>query len=259
MAATRALFVTNSVALLALLVVVVNVNFQVQPIEAFSVRPDQPNCCRRLRRRRCGALIPSSSSSSSSSLRLHAAASSRINQKIDLDSPKVATIDKLIESSSTKKVYCRCWQSNTFPLCDGAHMAHNKETGDNVGPLIVSVAAAATTTTIPEIEESKAKGVEEITTIDDTDAATTTTTTTATITGWRKKFKSILSRRTKNNTTSSSSGDGVMITTTRERLAKMGLSALLSYGWVSNMSYAVTLSLSWYGFSKKVREEYILL
>eukprot|EP01082_Thalassiosira_pseudonana_P003960 g2836.t1 g2836 contig12:891763-892215(+) len=39
--------------------------------------------------------------------------------------------------------------------------------------------------------------------------------------------------------------------TTRERLAKMGLSALLSYGWVSNMSYAVTLSLSWYGFSKK--------
>lgn len=258
MAATRALFVTNSVALLALLVVVVNVNFQVQPIEAFSVRPGQPNCCRRLRRRCCGALIPSSSSSSS--LRLHAAASSRINQKIDLDSPKVATIDKLIESSSTKKVYCRCWQSNTFPLCDGAHMAHNKETGDNVGPLIVSVAAAATTTTIPEIEESKAKGVEEITTIDDTDAATTTTT--ATITEWRKKFKSILSRRTKNNTSSSSSGDGVMTitTTTRERLAKMGLSALLSYGWVSNMSYAVTLSLSWYGFSKKVREEeYILL
>lgn len=38
-----------------------------------------------------------------------------------------------------KKVYCRCWQSGTFPLCDGAHMAHNKETGDNVGPLIVSV------------------------------------------------------------------------------------------------------------------------
>ena len=255
MAATRALFVTNSVALLALLVVVVNVNFQVQPIEAFSVRPGQPHCCRSRRRRCCGALIPSSSSSS-----LHAAASSRINQKIDLDSPKVATIDKLIESTSTKKVYCRCWQSNTFPLCDGAHMAHNKETGDNVGPLIISVAAAATTTTIPEIEESKAKGVEEITTIDDTDAATTTTTT-ATITGWRKKFKSILSRRTKNNPSSSSSGDGVMTitTTTRERLAKMGLSALLSYGWVSNMSYAVTLSLSWYGFSKKVREEYILL
>ena len=24
-----------------------------------------------------------------------------------------------------------------FPMCDGAHVAHNKETGDNVGPLIV--------------------------------------------------------------------------------------------------------------------------
>ena len=24
-----------------------------------------------------------------------------------------------------------------FPNCDGSHMAHNKETGDNVGPVIV--------------------------------------------------------------------------------------------------------------------------
>jgi hypothetical protein len=46
--------------------------------------------------------------------------------------------------------------------------------------------------------------------------------------------------------------------TTRERLAKMGLSALLSYGWVSNMSYAVTLSLSWYGFSKQVSESILV-
>ena len=34
--------------------------------------------------------------------------------------------------------------------------------------------------------------------------------------------------------------------TTKERLKKLGLAAFLSYGWVSNMSYAVALSLSWW-------------
>jgi CDGSH-type Zn-finger protein len=32
---------------------------------------------------------------------------------------------------------CRCWKSAKFPRCDGAHNQHNKDTGDNVGPLIV--------------------------------------------------------------------------------------------------------------------------
>jgi CDGSH-type Zn-finger protein len=41
-----------------------------------------------------------------------------------------------------KAVYCRCWESGKFPLCDGAHMAHNKQTGDNLGPLIVTVPKA---------------------------------------------------------------------------------------------------------------------
>lgn len=36
-----------------------------------------------------------------------------------------------------KAVMCRCWKSGTFPLCDAAHVKHNKETGDNVGPLII--------------------------------------------------------------------------------------------------------------------------
>lgn len=25
-----------------------------------------------------------------------------------------------------------------FPMCNGSHVKHNKETGDNVGPLIIS-------------------------------------------------------------------------------------------------------------------------
>jgi len=39
--------------------------------------------------------------------------------------------------------------------------------------------------------------------------------------------------------------------TTKERIAKMGLSALLSYGFVSNMSYCVCVSIAWFGFNKK--------
>ena len=62
----------------------------------------------------------------------------RINKKIDLGSPKVATIETL-ENEKQKKVYCRCWQSDTFPLCDGSHAKHNEATGDNLGPLIISV------------------------------------------------------------------------------------------------------------------------
>lgn len=42
--------------------------------------------------------------------------------------------------------------------------------------------------------------------------------------------------------------------TFRQRLAKLGLAVALSYGWVSNMSYSVTVSLAWYIFSKRVRK-----
>mmetsp|Transcript_10275 Transcript_10275/g.27966 ORF Transcript_10275/g.27966 Transcript_10275/m.27966 type:complete len:103 (+) Transcript_10275:188-496(+) len=59
----------------------------------------------------------------------------RINNDIDLESEKVVNMLEL----DGKKVFCRCWKSGTFPLCDGAHMKHNEATGDNVGPLIVSL------------------------------------------------------------------------------------------------------------------------
>ena len=64
----------------------------------------------------------------------------KINETVDLDSPKVVNMEEL--AAGEKKVYCRCWKSGTFPLCDAAHVKHNKECGDNVGPLIVSAAKA---------------------------------------------------------------------------------------------------------------------
>ena len=60
----------------------------------------------------------------------------KINTMVDLESDKVVTIEKL--EAGKKKVYCRCWLSGTFPLCDGTHAKHNEATGDNVGPLIIS-------------------------------------------------------------------------------------------------------------------------
>jgi len=62
--------------------------------------------------------------------------------------PKVGLVNPDIEKTEAKVVnsmdiedigdsiaFCRCWRSKKFPLCDGSHGAHNKKTGDNVGPI----------------------------------------------------------------------------------------------------------------------------
>ncbi|KAK6734399.1 hypothetical protein RB195_017903 [Necator americanus] len=60
----------------------------------------------------------------------------RVNSKVQLANDKVVdTVD--MEDIGEKKAFCRCWKSEKFPYCDGAHTRHNNETGDNVGPLIV--------------------------------------------------------------------------------------------------------------------------
>ena len=66
-----------------------------------------------------------------------------INNDIDKENPKVVHTLKVSEMPlngpglGKKAVYCRCWKSKTFPYCDAAHVKLNKETGDNVGPLII--------------------------------------------------------------------------------------------------------------------------
>ncbi|XP_015674327.1 CDGSH iron-sulfur domain-containing protein 1 [Protobothrops mucrosquamatus] len=59
-----------------------------------------------------------------------------VNLDIQKDNPKVVHAFDM-EDLGEKAVYCRCWRSKTFPLCDGSHTKHNDETGDNVGPLII--------------------------------------------------------------------------------------------------------------------------
>lgn len=41
--------------------------------------------------------------------------------------------------------------------------------------------------------------------------------------------------------------------TFKQRLAKMGVATVLSYGMISNLSYAILVALAWFGFSAKVR------
>lgn len=60
----------------------------------------------------------------------------RINKAIDLSNEKV--VNNIEINQGEKLVLCRCWKSEKFPYCNGAHVKHNKETNDNVGPCIIS-------------------------------------------------------------------------------------------------------------------------
>ncbi|CAF1583736.1 unnamed protein product [Rotaria sp. Silwood1] len=63
------------------------------------------------------------------------------NQHINkpIDKYDIEDITSRLNASKAKTVaYCRCWQSKKFPFCDATHSTWNKQTGDNVGPLIIT-------------------------------------------------------------------------------------------------------------------------
>jgi len=79
---------------------------------------------------------PSLRPSASRSRVIAKADAGQINPSIDKGNEKVAhTVST--KDIQGKYVACRCWRSAKFPNCDGSHMKHNKETGDNVGPLVI--------------------------------------------------------------------------------------------------------------------------
>jgi len=56
---------------------------------------------------------------------------------VQRECPKVVHSFDMEDLEPGKTVYCRCWRSKKFPYCDGSHIKHNDDTGDNVGPLII--------------------------------------------------------------------------------------------------------------------------
>uniref|UniRef100_A0A7S3LQE8 Iron-binding zinc finger CDGSH type domain-containing protein n=1 Tax=Aplanochytrium stocchinoi TaxID=215587 RepID=A0A7S3LQE8_9STRA len=65
-------------------------------------------------------------------------ASGRVNNTVELDKPKVVnSLDMEDIAADGMLIVCRCWKSKSFPLCDGSHVKHNQECGDNVGPCLI--------------------------------------------------------------------------------------------------------------------------
>ncbi|XP_014203683.1 CDGSH iron-sulfur domain-containing protein 2 homolog [Copidosoma floridanum] len=63
--------------------------------------------------------------------------SNQVNRTINKNNPKVVDMVD-VEDITEKTVFCRCWKSQNWPYCDGAHGKHNQCTGDNVGPLVIT-------------------------------------------------------------------------------------------------------------------------
>ena len=63
-----------------------------------------------------------------------------INQNIKKEDKvvkEILGISEVFRGDKKMVAFCRCWKSLKFPHCDGAHNRHNKETGDNIGPIVI--------------------------------------------------------------------------------------------------------------------------
>ena len=58
------------------------------------------------------------------------------NPKLRVDLIDIEDLGKKVEDEGVC-VLCRCFKSKAFPYCDGSHNAHNEETGDNAGPIVI--------------------------------------------------------------------------------------------------------------------------
>lgn len=45
--------------------------------------------------------------------------------------------------AGAKVSICRCYKSKKFPYCDGSHVKHNEETGDNIAPAVLTAGLPA--------------------------------------------------------------------------------------------------------------------
>ena len=63
-----------------------------------------------------------------------------INQNIKKEDKivkEIIDVSEVFKGDKKMIAFCRCWKSLKFPLCDGAHNRHNRETGDNIGPAVI--------------------------------------------------------------------------------------------------------------------------
>lgn len=75
-----------------------------------------------------------------------------------MDMLALQTVRELVAKDGEVKL-CRCYRSSTFPLCDGSHNAHNAESCDNAGPLVIKATAAPAPSPVLQVHKPSGGGM----------------------------------------------------------------------------------------------------